>query len=55
MAEVFTKSISDYLPMQNVKCANNQRVTQHMVQIWFKLYGNNFHVAGTKTDFVFLR
>ena len=20
--------------------------------MWFKLYGNNFHVAGTKTDMV---
>ena len=25
------------------------------VQMWFKLYGNNFHVAGTKTDLVFLQ
>ena len=26
-----------------------------MVQMWFKLHGNNFHVAGTKTDLDSLR
>ena len=41
--------------MQNVKFIDNQWVTRYVVQMWFKFFGNNFHVAGTKTDFVFLR
>ena len=36
--------------MQNVKFIDNQWVTQYVVQMWFKFFGNNFHVAGTKTD-----
>ena len=39
-----------YFPMQNVKFIDNQWVTRHVVQMWFKFFGNNFHVAGTKTD-----
>ena len=36
--------------MQNVKFIDNQWVTRYVVQMWFKFFGNNFHVAGTKTD-----
>ena len=41
--------------MQNVKFTDNQRVKRDVVQMWFKLHGNNFHVAGTKTDLDSLR
>ena len=43
-------SIKNYFPMQNVKFIDNQLVTRRVVQMWFKFFGNNFHVAGTKTD-----
>ena len=36
--------------MQIVKWIDNQLITWTVVQMWFKSYGNNFHVAGTKTD-----
>lgn len=36
--------------MQNIKFIDNQLVTWHVVQMWFKFFGNNFHVVGTKTD-----
>jgi hypothetical protein len=36
--------------MQNIKFIDNQWVTRYVVQMWFKFFGNNFHVAGTKTD-----
>ena len=39
-----------YFPMQNVKLIDYQWVTRYVVQMWFKFFGNNFHVAGTKTD-----
>ena len=44
-----------YLPMQNVKFIDYQLVTRYVVQMWFKFSGNNFHVAGTKTDLYSLR
>ena len=36
--------------MQNVKSIDNQLVKCTVVQMWFKSFGNNFHVFGTKTD-----
>ena len=36
--------------MQNIEFIDNQWITQYVVQMWFKLSGINFHVAGTKTD-----
>ena len=36
MAEVFTKSISDYFPMQNFKLVDNQLFIATVVQIRFK-------------------
>ena len=41
--------------MQNIKFIDNQLVTWNVVQMWFKFFGNNFHVAGTKTDLDSLR
>ena len=41
--------------MQNIKFIDNQLVTWNVVQMWFKFSGNNFHVAGTKTDLDSLR
>ena len=37
MAEVFTKSISDYLPMRLLQLIDNQFVANTVVQIWFNL------------------
>ena len=36
--------------MQNIKFIDNQWVTLHVVQMWFKPFGIYFHVAGNKTD-----
>lgn len=36
--------------MQNIKFVYNQLVMQRVVQMWFKSFGNNFHVAGTKRN-----
>ena len=44
-----------YFPMQNVKSIDNQLVKCTVVQMWFKSFGNNFHVFGTKTDSKSLR
>ena len=55
MAEVFTKSISDYFPMQNVKSIDYQSVKWRVVQMWFKLTGIIFHVVATKTDLELLK
>ena len=41
--------------MQNVKSIDNQLVKCTVVQMWFKSFGNNFHVFGTKTDSKSLR
>ena len=41
--------------MQNIKSIDNQLVTLCLVQMWFKSFGNNFHVFGTKTDSKSLR
>ena len=47
--------ICNYFPMQNVKSIDNQLVKCTVVQMWFKSFGNNFHVFGTKTDSKSLR
>ena len=38
--------------MQNIEFIDNQLVTWCMVQMWFKLSGINFHVAGTKRTWI---
>ena len=43
------------LLMQTVKSIDNQSVMWCAVQMWFKSFGNNFHVFGTKTDSKSLR
>ena len=44
-----------YFFFQNVKSIDNQLVKCTVVQMWFKSFGNNFHVFGTKTDSKSLR
>ena len=39
---------ADYFPMQNNKYTDNLFVARYVVQMWFKSYVNNLHVAGTK-------
>ena len=41
--------------MQNIKSIDNQLVKCTVVQMWFKHFGINFHVFGTKTDSKSLR
>ena len=36
--------------MQNIKCIDYQRIAQCVVQMWFRPFGINFHVAGTKME-----
>ena len=36
--------------MHTVKFIDYQRFMLQVVQMWFKYSGNNFHVAGTKTE-----
>ena len=38
--------------MRDVKFTDNQLITQHMIQMWFKFFGNNSYVALQKRTWI---